>query len=444
MNSIPQVSRSMKQLFEQEAPVLARQYGLRQRTIPFASLAYLLVLGWWKAPTAGPSALARFASTLKLTVCKQDLDCHFTERTATWLLALLHQAIQLVVCAQAVSLPLLRQFSAVLIEDGSSISLPSALKAVWGGCGGSKATRGKDPKTQAGLKITVRLDLLGGRLHGPYLQAGRRADAASVLREQQMPAGSLWLADLGYWSVRFLRQLSQNGVFFLLRLKDGGVLWWEGQRVDVVDLLPTQVGERVERLVELGASKAVKGVRLLAERVPETVVAQRHERLQRYAQAHGKVVSARALQLAQWTILVTNVPANRLSCLQALALMRARWQIELLFQLWKQDGCLDQWNGTKPWRVLCEVYAKLLALVVQHWVVLLSCWDDPHRSLPAVAEGLREQVPVLVHGLMKRMPLQRALRLMIERVQTNCSIPERSTRLSTSRRLQAVWDSGLT
>src|SRR5581483_1475294 len=155
-------------------------------------------------------------------------------------------------------------------------------------------------------------------------------------------------------------------------------------------------------------------------------------------------VSARAWQLAQWTILVTNVPGDRLTCQQALALMRARWQIELLFKLWKQDGCLDAWNGSKPWRVLCEVYAKLLAMVVQHWVVLLSCWDDPHRSLTTVAEGLREQVPVLVHGLMKRIPLQQALRLMVERVQSNCSIPERTTRLSTSRRLQTAWDSGLT
>ena len=444
MSSIPQLCRSMKQVFEQEAPLLARQCGLRQRTIPFASLAYLLVLGWWKAPTAGPAALARFASTLNLAICKQDLDSHFTERTAAWLLALLQRAIQLVVCAQAVGLPLLHQFSAVLIEDGSSISLPSALKAVWGGCGGSKATRGKDPRNEAGLKITVRWDLLGGRLHGPYLQAGRSPEVSSVLRVQHMPAGSLWIADLGYWSLCFLRQLSQSGVFFLMRLKDGGVLWSEGKRVNVLDLLPTEVGARVERLVDLGASKAVKGVRLLAERVPEAVVAQRHERLSRYAQAHGKVVSARALQLAQWTILLTTVPADRLTCQQALALMRARWQIELLFKLWKQDACLDEWTGSKPWRVLCEVYAKLLAMVVQHWVILLSCWDDPHRSLSVVAEGLREQVPVLVHGLMKRIPLQRALRLMVERVQANCSIPERTTRLSTSRRLQAAWDTGLT
>lgn len=444
MCSIPRVCRTMKQLFEEEAPVLARLSGMRERSIPLAQLAYVLVLGWWKAPESGPSALARFANTLSLGVCKQDLDHHFTERTANWLLALLQRAVQLLVCTHPVDLPLLRQFSAVLVEDGSSISLPSALKTVWRGCGGSKATRGKDPKNEASLKITVRWDLLGGRLEGPYLQEGRSPELWSVLREQEMPKGSLWIADLGYWSLRFLQSLNQRGVSFLMRLKDGIVVWSQGKRVDVLALLPEEVGARVELLVQLGTYKEVKAVRLLAERVPEQVIEQRHKRLREYAQDHGKVVSQRALAWAKWTILVTNVPAGMLSFPAALALMRARWQVELLFKLWKQCAKIDEWNGTKPWRVLCEVYAKLLAMVVQHWVMLLACWDDPHRSLMTVAEGLREQVPVLVHGLMKRLPLQRALRLMVQRVQANCCIPARSTRPSTSRRLQSVWDFGLT
>jgi hypothetical protein len=72
-------------------------------------------------------------------------------------------------------------------------------------------------------------------------------------------------------------------------------------------------------------------------------------------------------------MLVTNVPASKLSIEQALVLIHTRWQIELLFKLWKQDTLIDESNGTKPWRVLCEVYANLLAMVVQHWFVLFSC-----------------------------------------------------------------------
>lgn len=444
MTSIPRMSRMLKQLFEHDSVELARAAGLRQRKLTFVQLAFILVLGWWKQPQGGPSALSRFAGSLGVSIEKQGLDCHFTERTADFLLALLQRAVEYVVCANVVSVPLLQQFRAVLIEDGSSISLPSVLQRVWRGCGGRAATADKDAKTQAALKITVRWDLLAGRLHGPYLQEGRQHELNSVLRQQVMLPGSLWIADLGYWSLKWLHSLHQSGVFFLMRYKAGIVLWHEQQRLDLLTVLPQVAGERMELLVAVGATKLVSGVRLLAERVPDQVATQRQERIRAYADDHGKPINPLVWELAHWTIVLTNVPVSLLTFEQALALLRARWQIELLFKLWKESGLLDDWKASDPWRILCEVYAKLLAMVVQHWFVLLSCWDDPHRSLSSVAEVLREQVPTLVHGLLGHMPLGRALRLMTHSVRGGCSLPLRSTRLTTSYRLLGPWEPGLT
>ncbi|MBV9257032.1 MAG: IS4 family transposase [Ktedonobacteraceae bacterium] len=444
MTSIPRMNKILTHLFEDDAPKLGRQAGMRERTMRFSQLAYVLVLGWWSHPSAGPSALARFAGSLGLSVCKQDIGAHFTEQTATWLLWLLQEAVRTVVKANAVALPLLNQFTAVHVEDGSSISLPSALKAVWGGCGGSASQDDKDPKTQAGLKITVRWDLLSGHLQGPYLQAGRRHELSSVLRTQSMEAGSLWIADLGYWTLKWLHQLHQQGVFFLMRYKAGIVLWSQGKRLDLLAILPQTIGDRLELPVDVGASKLIKGVRLLAERVPQEVAMHRQERIRRAAIDHSKPINPLVFELANWTIVLTNAPREKLSFTQGLALLRARWQIELLFKLWKEHGRLDEWKASNPWRILCEVYAKLLAMVVQHWFVLLSCWDDPHRSLSGVAEILRDQVPTLLHGLTGRLPLSRCIRLIVLSVDGGCSQPKRSTRLSTSYRLLSALETGLT
>ena len=444
MTSIPRMNKILTYLFEHDARELARQAGMRERTIRFSQLACVLVLGWWKHPGAGPSALARFAGSLGLSVCKQDIAAHFTEHTATWLLSLLRAAVREVVKANAVDVPLLKQFTAVHIEDGSSISLPSALKTVWGGCGGSASKDDHDPRTQAGLKITVRWDLLSGQMQGPHVQAGRRHELSSILRTQTMQAGSLWIADLGYWTLKWLHQLHTQGVFFLMRYKAGIVLWSQGKRIDLLAILPQTTADRLELLVDVGAAKVLKGVRLLAERVPVAVATDRQERIGRAAISHGKAINPLVWELANWTIVLTNAPLAQMSFAQGLALLRARWQIELLFKLWKEHGLVDEWQTTNTWRILCEVYAKLLAMVVQHWFVLLSCWDDPHRSLSGVAEILRDQVPTLVHGLTGHLPLSRCIRLIVLSVDGGCSQPKRSTRLSTSYRLLSALDPNLT
>ncbi len=219
MTSIPQLSGILRKLFFTEAAELARVHGVIQRKRVFtgASLVQLLVFGWLKNPQGGPSYLARFAGTLGLKLSKQAIEERFTLQTAEWLLAVLRRGVQFLVCAQAVSIPLLQRFPAVLVEDGSTITLPASLKQVWRGCGGSGP--------QAALKLTVRWDLLKGGLRGPYVQEGRHHERQSPLREQQMPPGSLWIGDLGYFSRLGLGQLIKQGVYFLLGYKEPVTLW---------------------------------------------------------------------------------------------------------------------------------------------------------------------------------------------------------------------------
>jgi hypothetical protein len=76
----------------------------------------------------------------------------------------------------------------------------------------------------------------------------------------------------------------------------------------------------------------------------------------------------------------------------AAVLRRVRWQIELLFKLWKSHGHLDRAHSAKRHRILPAVYAKLLALLIRHWMLIATCWSFPDRSLTKAVHTLRQFV----------------------------------------------------
>src|SRR5260370_28790254 len=104
-------------------------------------------------------------------------------------------------------------------------------------------------------------------------------------------------------------------------------------------------------------------------------------------------------QLGDWIVLLTNVPAALLTAQQAREVMRARWQEELLWKLWKQQGHLDLWRSEKPMRILCELYAKLIGMIIQHWFTIVGCSHDPHRSLVKAGQAVKKLAVSVVLAL---------------------------------------------
>jgi hypothetical protein len=313
----------------------------------------------------------------------QALDQRFTAAAAACLEQVLTAAIRRVIAAEPVALPLLARFPAVYLQDSSTIGLPDALAPVWQGWGGSTPSH-----TRAALKLRVRLELRRGCLADLQLQDGRASDRSAAAPD--LPAGALRIADLGYWSVEALQALHQQGSFWLSRLQTQTAIYDPvGHRQDLLELLAAQPTETVELPILRGEGHRLPA-RLFAVPVPAAVAAPRRQRRRAAARKKGRQVSDRCLALAAWTLLVTNLPPARLTLREALVLGRVRWQIELLFKLWKSHGHVDEARSTKPWRILCEVYAKLLAMLLQHWLLLVCCWAYPNRSLSKAAQTIQK------------------------------------------------------
>ena len=427
MESLPQVAAAMTQVLTVVADEAASAVGFvrRRRVLTGALFVQALVLGWLAQPDATLHQLTQTLAARGAVISPQGLAQRFGPEAAALLERVLGAAVRAAAVTAGASVPLLARFSGVWVLDCTTVRLPDALAGVWRGCGGRTAQG-----TQAALKLQLRLDLAGGRLEGPELLAGRTQDKAGPLHTAPLPGGALLLADLGFWSLKRLRALGEAGAFWLSRLDPAThVLAPTGERRDLPRWLARPKTATVEAAVLLGASARLPA-RLLAARAPKAVADARRRKLRASAKREGKALPQATLALAGWTVYVTNVPAARLSLAEAFVLGRARWQIALLFKLWKSDGRLDESRSANPWRVLCEVYAKLVALLIQHWILLVSCWERPERSLVRSAQTVRAHARCLLHALDQPVRLVAALATIARCLQVGCRIATRKSRPS--------------
>jgi len=204
--------------------------------------------------------------------------------------------------------------------------------------------------------MQVRLDLSTGKLAGPYLCSGREHDQSYHL--ERLPRGALLIRDLGYFALKKFKELNEQEVYWLSRVKSNcDVIDESGRRWGLLELLKKHCHDEVDMQIMLGVLGVKERVpcRLLAVRVPDEVARVRRCKLISEASRKGKKPSKKSLELASWTALACNVPYEKLSLKEAFVLMRTRWQIELIFKLWKSCGFIDEWRTKNPWRILCDV-----------------------------------------------------------------------------------------
>jgi len=374
-------------------------------------------------PQISYTDMSQDAALMGVPMSAQGMAQRFTERAARFLSCVLEQAVRRMISGKAVSVPVLSRFNGVYIRDSSVISLPKELSGIWRGVGD---TNGET----AALKLQVRLNYSTGQLDGPVLQAGREHDMASPLGQQDEPVGSLMLQDLGYFSLDDMQERVRQGKYIVTRHKQGTIIRdLEGQRIDLEKWLQG-VQARADMRVLVGGRHRIP-MRLLAFRVPQNAADRRRQRLREYARKKQVTPKPETRALAAWTLLLTNVPEDRLSPHEALILIRVRWQVELLFKLWKSHMRVDEWRSQNPWRILCEIYAKLIGIVIMHWMFLIDWSRFPDRSLFKAAQVVQKLALTIGVVVTHREALRECLRSFRHCLHTGCRLNRRRTKPAT-------------
>ena len=421
MNTVTHLSKTLQEILTTTANDLARTTGFTQRQskVTGAVFAQTLVLGWLTNADATLEELTQGTAALEVSLSPQGLEHRFNQQAAELLKQLLQRAAQQMIAVDPAAIPLLQRFQGVYLQDSTTLTLPNELAQQWQGCGGKKGVG------ESALKVQVQFDLCRGMISHLTLHNGREQDRDASIQTAPLPPGALRLADLGYFSVAVFETLGKQGVYWLSRYQAKVKVWDEqGQALDLPRWLSTQTANELDLTISL-SDRYHLPCRLIASRVPVEVAAERRRRLRREARQKGQTVSRDRLQLAGWTIFVTNVPVEKLSIEEALVLGRCRWQIELLFDLWKTHGKVGHSRSRKPWRILGEVYAKLLAMVIQHWLLLVSCWQYPNRSLHKASKTIQRYACQILNSLSVRSRLEEVIMRIQQCLATGCRINKR-------------------
>ncbi len=365
------------------------QFVRRVRQLDGQTFLQALVFGFIEKPDANLTDLAQVCLDLGVKITPQGIDQRINEQAVTFLKEMFSQAMEQFKNEIPLPLPVLQQFSAINIVDSSVQALPVSMSEEYPGCGGNGP--------EASLKVQLVFEFLLGNLNQITLQAGREPDQKYRNYLQVVKPGSLTIVDLGYFCLDSFKAIMHKSAYFLSRFfTQTGLLTPDKQKFDLLALLQIETSDTLEVEALLGTRvKHHLPCRLICLRVPQEVADRRRQKAKKAARSKGYKLSQKRLAWMDWTIFITNVPASMLSVEQIALLYRVRWQIELVFKLWKSYCGLSRVVGLRRARVLVELYAKMIGIVLTNFLV------SPIR-MPQGTYANREISPVKVRKIFRR------------------------------------------
>jgi hypothetical protein len=406
----------------------------RQSKMDGSGFLKTMVFGCLENPGTSLNDWCQTSQDLGISISKQGLDERLTEEAVTFLKNCLVKALKYLQARRGEVLSVLEQFPEVYLQDSTVQSLPVSLQELFPGSGGNASP--------AALKIQLLFGLCSGNLVHMTLQAGRSSDGCYTEHVHHMEHGSLLLQDLGFFNLSALQIIHDQGDFYLSRWRQDTVIYLAEQPdspLDMLAFLSAQTQLVADCSVQVGKTAHLP-CRMVVVRLPQEVADQRRRRLRDDAQRRGKPLSERALALCAWNVFLTNLPPERLSLHQILACYALRWQIELIFKLWKSQAGLKHLAGLRKERVLCEIYAKLIGLALTHFLIApLRFWFiDQHIevSLSKAHSILHHCVSNLLSALNQNLPaLQKYLQDLFQRI---LRLARKDKRLKTPSSLQRL------
>ena len=256
---------------------------------------------------------------------------------------------------------LLGGFKRVLLQDSTTVSLPSGLSGAYAG----SVSRGEQKAVMRlqciiNIKTMHWLDIV----LKPFTTNDQSASKNVLCL---LKAGDLLIRDLGYFSMDVFKQIEQRQAFYISRLRYGVNLYnTKGELINWKQLC-RQKGI-IDKPVLAGMKQKLK-LRIVMIPLPDQTVAEKVRKAK--ADRDKRLNHSQDYYLwLRYNVFITNVDDEQLAAKQIGQVYKVRWQIEIIFKSWKSGFGLQKLlheGCTNLNRVETSVYLMLMlfCLIVQ-------------------------------------------------------------------------------
>jgi hypothetical protein len=307
-------------------------------------------------------------STHGVDISAQGIDQRYNQGARKYIQELISGQLSSQVF-QSIDVGWSKHFKRATILDGTKFDLSENLKEIFPGFGGSAS--------KAGLCIQYELDIKSGEVIDLSIHSAKFSDRKYAMQAiGSVQEGDLTIRDLGYFVLDYFKIIEKNRAFFLSRLhpkvnvfqkKDGKL-----QKLDFAELYQEITSGKTfkhDMMVYIGDEDKIP-VRLVIELMPDEVLANRLRKVNKENKKKGCQTSESYKERARFNLFITNIKEEMLDGETIAKIYRIRWQIELIFKVWKSVFDMDNIRQMKYDRLMCLLGTRLLLILI-NWEVFM-------------------------------------------------------------------------
>ena len=303
-----------------------------------------------------------------VNVARQSLSERFNEKSVSFLKEILTQLS--FSSHTAIEDGWFNLFNSVRIKDSTKFVLPKEYATKMPGFGGVSS--------KSAACIQLEYDLKSGTILDLNITPSNRPDAKDAVEtKDNVNANDLVIRDLGYFSTPVITNFIEKGAYIISKLNTQSLVYeLRKEKYVLLDfkklykvMLKHNI-KQVEKQVYIGSSTKLP-VRIIIETVPQEVYNERIRKATKNNKQRGYKMKDEFKTRSAFNLIITNIPMQTMPFIAVLGLYHMRWQIELVFKIWKSTFGIHKLGKMKYHRWLSGLYAKLILIAI-YWQTIMA------------------------------------------------------------------------